>query len=174
MRFYFVKNDKWYSKALMKMLDEPVSHIGIGLFTDEHDGLDLVIDCTKPHGKLYHMKHWTSPEKYQIVNTLELKLSISDELLAYDRLIDQCVLTPYDWGAYYYAWIVLLGHFLFKTPIPKENKWSTDGMWCSEIIDPIEGILGCNGVDVSHLDFETLSPHMVYQELKKFENIKEL
>lgn len=171
MKIYFVKDDKWYSKIIMGVMEEPVTHIGIGLFCDK---FDLVIDCTKPYGKLYHFDHWTSRDKYQLVTTLELKLSEKKEIEIYYKLIDNCLLVPYDWGAYAYGLFYVIKKMLWNAEYPKKNPWAGEGKWCSEIIEPLKPYLKENDIDLDSYDLEIATPWMIYKELIKHEKIIEL
>jgi len=163
MKFYFATNDKWYSKAHRYIAKEKSTHIGVGIFTES---LNLVVDCTKPYGKLYHYKHWA--KIYEVVDEIELPTHFGDDTLIYDDLIKACILTTYDWNAYYYAWIMGLRKFLFKTPYPKSNPWASDsGMWCTEIIRPLLPFLKSRGINIDYVDFAAQTPQMIFDLLAK-------
>ena len=170
MRFYFTTNDKWYSKAHRFMANEPFTHIGLGFFIGT---LNLIVDCTKPNGKVYHLDHWL--KKYRAVKILSLSLENTMEQLLYLDVTNACVNTPYDWGAYYYAWLMGIRKLLFNKPYPDVNPWAGSGMWCSEIISPIKENLKDYGVDLTDVaDFAALTPYMLYKKLKYMPTILEV
>jgi len=160
MKIYFTKNEHWYSKLLMWFEGSTMSHVGLGFFDD----LGLVVDCTKPFSKVYHVDHWFS--KYQIVQEIDVPLSPEVERLAYKRVVDTCLLKPYDWGAYAFAWVSIVRKVLFGTPYPDTNPWSSDdGFWCTEIFVPVVDILKDLDADLSGIDLASYSPQMVFDKL---------
>lgn len=162
MKIHFSKNDKFYSKLLMILCKEPVSHVGVEFFTGT---LNLAVDCTKPFGKVYHMKHWL--KKYDIVCSMKLKMDDDDELIAYAESASKSVLVGYDWGAYYFGFIAIIKRFLFGTPLPKENKWqSNDTRICTEILDPLKKILLKYDIDITDIDFTAVTPYEAACELR--------
>lgn len=161
MRIYFATNDHYYSKALMYIFDEPVSHIAIGFFTDT---LGLIVDCTKPYGRLRHWKQWSS--LYDVVYYADINMSKEDELAAYDLAVDDALMVPYDWGAYCYGFFVGIRRKLFGTPLPSCNPWQTDELrHCSEIMTSQTGILEKYDLKMGNLDFSALTPHMIGRTL---------
>ncbi len=169
MRFHFCTNDKWYSKAASFIGQEPHTHIGVEFF---HGSLDLVIDCTKPHSKLYHMKHWVT--KYDISNTLELFLPQSRESSLYNRTLEFCLNEPYDWNSYYYLWFLGLRRFIFGTPFPDFNKFNGNGLLCMEIMEPLTLGLFDEGIDLFKYDFSIVTPTQIYKILKEQPKISEV
>jgi len=163
MRILYAKNNKYYSKLMMKVEGSPVSHVGILFF---NDSLDIVIDCTKPYGKRYPLEAWV--KKYEIVLIQEIPMVPRFERDCMEKVRKACVGTPYDWGAYWYAWCWGLRHLITKEPYPDRNKWATEGgMWCSEIFNPIKPELKSLGIDITDVHLDAKTPWMVYNIFKE-------
>jgi len=170
MDVYFSTNDHYYSKAHRYIAKEPFTHIGLGFFTDK---LKLVVDCTKPHGKLYHLDHWLT--KYYLTNQLRIELDPEVEQKFYELVIKGSVNVPYDWGAYAYAWLAGIRNFLFNTPYPNINPWGGSGKWCTEVLTPIvQPLFEETGVDFMGLDLAAKTPCMIYKKLKTFSGVQEI
>lgn len=162
MKIHFSKNSKFYSKLLMFLCKEPVSHVGLEFFSGT---LNLAMDCTKPYGKVYHIKQWR--KNYDIVCTMHLRMGDDDELITYTEAAKKSVLVGYDWGAYYYGFIAVIKRFIFGTPLPKTNKWQSDDVRiCTEILDPLKKILLRYDIDIMDLDFTALTPYEAACELR--------
>lgn len=163
MDIYFSTNEKLYSKLFRVLAKEPVSHIGLGFFPKS---LNLAVDCTKPYGKVYHLKHWKS--KYKLNFHMSLDMSLDDELVAYSCAADHAILVRYDWGAYYYGFLMLIRRYIFGIPLPAKNSWQTnEDRICTEIMTPLVEVLKKYGLDASDLDFAALTPFETAKELKK-------
>ena len=161
MRIYFSTNEKYYSKAARYIANEPFTHISLGFFTGS---INLVVECTKPVGSVYHFDYWC--QKNDVCEVLELNFDFSDEMYLYELCVQGCVNVPYDWGAYYFAWIAALKKYFFKIPYPRKNKWATDGKWCTEVLDPIANELYNLGYDIVDIDLEVTTPYMMFLFLK--------
>jgi len=162
MKFLFSTNEKWYSKAHRYITGEPFTHVGILFF---EGGANIVVECTKPAGKASHADHWN--KKYQTVEKIDFPLLPRDETHAYADCIFDSLDVPYDWGAYYYAWIAGLKKYLFNCPYPEKNKWSGNGRWCTEVAGSVAPYLkGFYGVDISDLQLDAMTPYMLYKALK--------
>jgi len=167
MRFYFVTNDKWYSKLHRLIAGEKSTHIGLIFF---YCDLNIVVDCTKPYGKVYHLSTWL--HKYRKISILELPLNSHIEKFFYKKIVSENVNVHYDFKAYYYAWIMAIRKFLFKIPYPKKNKWKTDGKLCVEILEPIKKYLTDFDIDLMDIDLAAISPEMLFNILKDKKNIR--
>lgn len=161
MYLYFSTNDKYYSRFMRFLFKEPTSHIGIGFEVGE---CPIVVDCTKPFGKVYHLKHWES--KYEIKISAKITMTAEDELEALRKTVDNAVLKPYDWGAYYYGFFIGILWKWFYVPPPKTNKYgSDDADLCTEVLNPIKRILKKYEIDLVNHDLAAMTPHMVATEI---------
>lgn len=163
VEIYFTTNDEWYSKLHRKIEGVPATHIGIGFFIGS---MNMIVDCTKPHGKVYHRDHWLS--RYTLVKTLRFDMPVIEEKKCFVETSEYSVMAPYDWGAYAYAWIMGVRKYLFKTPYKETNPWSSEkGKWCTEILNPILPYFRERGITVlDGLDLAAHTPWMVYLLLK--------
>jgi hypothetical protein len=163
MDVYLTTNEKYYSKLFRWLSKEPVSHIGLGFF---RKSMGLVADCTKPFGKIYHIKQWKA--KYQLKFFMRIDMSVEDELKAYKCAANHSILVRYDWGAYYYGFLMLFRRYLFGIPLPKSNSWQTkEDRICTEIMAPLMDILKKYGIDMEGVDFAAITPFELAKELKK-------
>lgn len=144
------------------IFEEPVSHMGVGF---EIDGvLPIVVDCTKPYGKVRHLNHWIN--HYDIVYCADISMTPEDEIIALKLACDNAVLKPYDWPAYYYGFLCGILKKLFKTPLPKVNMYSSkDKDLCSEVLSPIKPLLTTYGINLAYKDLSCMTPHMIGVEL---------
>lgn len=162
MIIYFVKNDKWYSKLMMWFEQSTMSHVGFGFF----DNGEIVVDGTKPHSKLYHRRHWFT--KYQPVQEIIVPFTPEIEKKVYKKVVDECLLKPYDWDAYAYAWLMAVANKLCGKAYPDTNPWSDpDHFWCTEIFSPILDELEDIGIDLTGVDLSIKTPQMIFDILKK-------
>ena len=162
MKIYFVKNDKWYSKLMMWFEKSSVSHVGLGFFC----GGEIVVDGTKPCSKLYHKRHWFT--KYDPVVEIEIPFTREEEKQAYRKVVNECLLKPYDWDAYAYAWLMAVAYKVFGIPYPDRNPWSdSDRFWCTEIFTPILADMKELGADLTGIDLSIKTPQMIFDILKK-------
>lgn len=172
MRLCFSTNEKYYSKFMKFLFKEPTSHVGAGFVVQ---GCPLIVDCTKPCGKLYHQKHWD--KKYKTVYFVDIQLSEDDEKLAFYLVTDNAVLKPYDWDAYFYGF--LLG-ILWKwggIKPPTYNRFSSkDADLCTEIVNPIKPLLCQYGINLEGKDMAAMTPHMmaaeIYEQTKSNERVR--
>jgi len=146
---------------MMKIEGSEVSHIGLGFLDDKK----IVLDATKPYSKIYHLDHWKT--KYEIVHTINIPLPKDIEDIAYKVAVDYCMLKPYDWGAYYYAWVCGLRRYFFKIKVPTVNKYALEhGLWCTEVIRPLKHILKNEGLDYTDINLSATTPQMVFDIAK--------
>lgn len=163
MRLYFSTNEKYYSKFMMFLFKEPVSHVGAG-FTIQ--GCPVVVDCTKPCGKLYHLRSWQ--KKYDIIYYVNIELSPEDEQTAFTLVTDNAVLKPYDWDAYFYGFFRGILWKWFGIDPPSVNKYSDKNAdLCTEIVNPIKGMLKNYGIDLLDKDLAIMTPHMMAKEIRE-------
>ena len=138
----------------MVLAKEPVSHVGLEFAATT---FSLAMDCTKPYGKVYHIKDWL--KKYDLVFSMELPLSEEEELEVYKIAAQKSIRVPYDWGAYYYGFIALIKQFFLGTPLPKENIWQhPDTRICTEILEPLKDVLYRHNIDIRDLDLTAVTP----------------
>ena len=157
MQIRFATNDSYYSRFFRFIFKEPVSHVGLGFFMGTRD---LMVDCTKPYGGVYSNCCWS--KKHTTLYFLDIKMSEEDEFKAYHLAVESAVLTEYDWGAYYYGFLMGIRKFLFRTPLPPHNKWQAkEKFLCTEILQPLKKILEKNGLDIRYLDLSAFTPHML-------------
>ena len=167
MYIYFTTNDKFYSKLLMWLTDEPTSHVAVGFY---FGGKINVIEATKPRARLLSYKSFK--KSHTIVNALKLDLGFDDELDVYSKTIKTMLGKPYDWPAYFYGfWRSILRKF-FNIPYPKINRFNdSKKQLCTEILDPLKMFFASRGIDII-MDLSAKSPHGLYLHLKKQPGIK--
>jgi hypothetical protein len=163
MMILYSTNEHYYSKAHRFIAKEPFTHIGILFFPGV---LDIVLDCTRSHSKIYHLRHWGT--KYNITNAQKFDLDDNKEMEYYNRAVDYCLLKPYDWGAYVYAWYWAVRRWITGENFPETNPWKGDGMWCTEVVYPIIPLLKRDfEIDLSGIDLAAKTPFMLYNLLEE-------
>lgn len=163
MLIYLSTNENYYSKLARFLFKEPVSHIGLGF---NISGVPMVIDCTKPYGKLYHLKHWES--KYTIVYYAGILLEERDEIDAFQKASEYSVLKPYDWSAYFYGLFIGMLWRLHLTALPEKNFFNIrEWDLCTEVLNPLKNILFSYGIDIRDIDLSARTPHMIATEIYK-------
>jgi len=168
MHIYFVTNDKWWSKLHRWGLNEKSTHLGLCFFKDE---LDIIVDCTKPHGKVYHADYWFT--KYRMVYHLEVECPRSIEHHLLRDAIEMSSMTPYDWGAYFYYIMMVFRLKLCGKPLPERNMWGGHGRWCTEIIDSMFFYFQAKGIRLDWGTYDMKTPEDLYDELKQFNDVIE-
>ena len=164
MIIYFTTNEKFYSKLLRWIFDEPTSHVGAS-FKPEGQ-IELVADCTKPHGKLMHLNNWLF--KHRLLCSIEINMKKEHELQAYELVVNNCVMKPYDFPAYIYGFYWGLRIKFFGHKPPKKNAESSKEMdLCTEILNPIKGLLLEYAIDIYDMDLAAMTPTMLAMELYK-------
>jgi hypothetical protein len=164
MIIYFTTNEKFYSKLLRWLFKEPVSHVGICLYPT--GAIPIVVDCTKPYGKLYGFNPWK--KKHEPIYAVQIPLAPSDELDCFEKVAMRSVGRLYDFEAYFYGfyWAILWRFFGFT--LPKQNKLSNhDKDLCTEIFNPIKVTLQNYGIDLFGIDLASVTPHMLAKEIYK-------
>lgn len=158
MKIYFSTNEKYYSKIVRWLFDEPVSHIGLGF---NINGVEMVIDCAKSHGKLYHLKDWEN--KYSIFYHAEIETSDQVEADLFKKAVRHNIMKPFDKKAYYWFLLAGLKSKIFNTPLPEKNPvQAAYGNICTEIIKPIrKDLWELYDIDLSKYDFSCKTPFMV-------------
>lgn len=163
MKILYGTNEHFYSKLHRKLVNEPFTHVGLLFFSGS---LNIVLDCTKPYSKVYHLEHWRT--KYKILETQELSLPKVKETKYYKKAVNYCLLKPYDWGAYIWAWLWVIKRIFTKEDFPTMNPWRTDGLWCTEVVFPlIEDLKEDFGIDLSNIDLAAKTPYMLFNIIKE-------
>lgn len=161
MYIFLATNEKYYSRLMMNLFDEPVSHIATGFFIGT---MDLVVECTKPFGRLSHLNHWKT--QYDIIYSMELLLDPYTERTLYDKVCADAVLSPYDWGAYYYGLYRGVRKWLLNSKFPKHNiGQDPNKRLCTEILYALKDPFLDYNIDISHIDLAAVTPHMIGTEL---------
>ena len=133
MKLCFVTNDKNYSKLFRWLFNEDSSHVGT---TFNINGVELATDLNRPYGTLWDLNYWKS--KYNIVWSMELKLSDQEEFEIFKACREYAVLRKYDMAGYYYGMVWGILAKFFGLTLPKVNIWAEDtGSMCQEIIVPL-------------------------------------
>jgi hypothetical protein len=162
MHVYFSTNERYYSRLFRLLFREPASHVGVG-FSPGAD-VPLVVDCTQPYGKIYHLHHWKA--YYKIIYFMRIDTSPEDELEAYRLVTDNAVLKPYDYDAYVYGFYLGIKWKIFGINPPKTNRFSSPNAdLCTEIFNPIKPLLLNYDIDLTNIDLAALTPHMLADEL---------
>ena len=162
MKIYFSTNEKYYSKFMRWLFKEPSSHVGLGFSPD--GTIPLVLDCTKPYGKIYHLDHWK--KKYRITYSMDLALTKEDEEEAYILTTNNAVLKPYDWDAYFYGFLRGIAARWYGIPLPFTNRYSSDDAdLCTEVLNPIKQLLLKYQIELITKDLAAMTPHMLAKEL---------
>lgn len=139
-----------------------MSHVGLGFSPD--GAVPLVVDCTKPYGKIYHLEHWKS--KYSIPYSMVLQLSPADEFEAFRLVSENSVLKPYDWDAYFYAFYRGILWKWFDVDPPTTNRCSSDkAELCTEVLNPIKPLLLKYNINLLNRDLSAVTPHMLAAEI---------
>jgi hypothetical protein len=162
MVIYFTTNDNYYSKLLKWVFKEPTSHVGVCLYPT--GVTPVVVDCTKPYGKIYAFRAWT--KKHDPVYAVQIPMALEHERYCFDTVALRSVLRPYDFSAYFYGFYWGLRWRLFGSTLPKRNKKSDhERDLCTEIFNPIKDILQKYGIDLFGVDLAAVTPHMLAKEI---------
>jgi hypothetical protein len=163
MHIFFSTNENYYSKFARFLFGETTSHVGIG-FTVL--GCPLVIDCTKPYGKIYHLSHWR--KKYDIKYLSIVYMDPQDDELAFRLASSYAVMKPYDWNAYFYGLYCGLKLRFLGSKLPDINKYDdpeTD--LCTEIFNPLKTLLLKYGINLTNIDLSARTPDMLANDIYK-------
>jgi len=162
MVIYFTTNEKFYAKLLRWIFLEPVSHVGMCLYPT--GVTPIVIDCTKPFGKIYAYNAWT--KKHSPIFAAQIPMSLEDEIKCFDTVALRSVLRPYDFSAYFHGFYHGIKWRLFGTKLPKRNtKSDHEKDLCTEIFNPIKQLLQKYGIDRYGVDLAAMTPHMLAREI---------
>lgn len=162
MVIYFTTNENFYSRLLRWIFSEPVSHVGACLYPTGKTA--VVIDCTKPHGRIYAYNCWT--KKNFPIFGVDIPMKEEDEIYCFDKMALRSVLRPYDLGAYIYGFYWGLRIKFFGSKPPRTNdKSHHEKDLCTEIFHPIKDILLKYGIDLFGIDLAAMTPYMLAQEI---------
>lgn len=159
MKLIWVSGTLPLSKAIMWLLNEPVSHFAIVfdekiVFHSDLLGVKISWYATflKTHTVVYEIDHTDA--------ALDLQEA------TYQSIISQYDGKNYDYGAFFYfAWRGLLKK-LFNKPIPTKDPWgSKNGFLCTEMVQTLPDSIV--PTDIKADDLSITSP---YQLWLKFQN----
>jgi hypothetical protein len=167
MDILFTTNEKFWSRVFCAIAREPVSHLA---FRFDLDGTRVVIDCTKPRGRILPFEKFDSYNEIKYIVRIDCDHAL--EGILYRRCLD-IVGTKYDTGAWVYGvWRGLLKH-LFNIKLPKINLLSDPlKLACTEIFYPIDDLLKDEfQISFDDMDLAMQSPYMIFNFLKETQNV---
>ena len=157
MKIVWVRSNKLFSKLIMWVLEEPVSHMAI-VFDNK-----IVF-----HADLMGVRlAWypTFLKTHQVVEEIDFDLSLQDEEEVYQSIITANDGKPYDYGAFAYFTYRGLLRKCFGTPLPEKNPWgSEDRYLCDEMVEVLPDWIIPQSV--KEVDIGMKSPWQVYLLLK--------
>lgn len=158
MKIYFSTNEKRHSKLVRWIFNDSVSHMGLGFNVD---GVEMVIDCAKPQGKLHHLKTWL--DSNEVLFYLDIETSPTLEVELFKKAVRHNVSKPFDNKTYYRGLLYGLRKKLLGISLPTKNKSHSIGKnICSEIIKPLrKDLWELFDIDLSKYDFSCKTPLMV-------------
>lgn len=131
MKIVFTKSNRLFSKLIMAVTDEPVSHVILefGEFVIHSNLLGLHVESKESFYK-------TSFPVFS-VDCHDLEEHPLFHLLASEEH------SLYDFGAFLFLGISLLARHYLRIPLPKSNLWQATGMficteWITRVIDQKE------------------------------------
>lgn len=162
MYIYFTTNDKFYSKLLKWVFNEYISHIGLAFAPTLKT--HLVIECTKPYGKVFALQHWLL--RNEVIVAVQIPLTKEEEAQWFDEVAYRAVLRPYDFGAYFYGFYWGLRHKFFGDAYPETNaKSDPNHDICTEVLQPLKVLLLKYGIDIAKDDLTAMTPQMVASKM---------
>ena len=121
MKIIFTRSDKKFSKMIIDITEEPVSHCAI-----------LIDNAWVIHSNLLgvHVEHISTFTKAS-----HILYSVDVPDMPVDKILSNCSYGTYDYGAFIFLGGSLLLRKYFKNIMPKQNLWQTTGMFlCTEWI----------------------------------------
>lgn len=163
MDIVFTTNQKFWSKALRWLLNEPTSHVALRFYVL---GVHLTIDCSKEGGQL--MTWYNFQKKNEIIEMISLETKHQLEAYLFRRSLSLVGVT-YDLDAYKYGFYRAILKKFFEIPFPKINKWAKpENYACTEIFLPIiQSLQEKFGISFDNMDLAMHSPQMLYRHIKK-------
>ena len=159
MRILFTKNDKFWSKVLMWVFEEPVSHMAL-----EFVHTDLIIDSSSDGVKIQRKKFFLDKNIPKMV--INIPCSQEEENQIFNYVLDHLEGKKYDFNAY--LWLGLLGFRkkIFGIPLPNCNiADSVNSYLCTEIIAPILHFISHKGYHLFHIDLAIMTPYSLHKEM---------
>ncbi len=126
MRLIATRSSSILSKAIRWATDQPASHFAI-VFDERFVFHSNLLGA---HPEFYT----TFRKKNDLVDEQVFNLTLEQEESVYQAIVQNFDGKQYDFGALLFAGLARLSNKLFKTPLPKKNKWSdANKLLCTEI-----------------------------------------
>lgn len=152
MKLIWSKSSSPLSLLIRFICKEDCSHFSF-VFESEAKGLMFESNLLGTHPSFLQ----TSLKTHSIVHEIDLPLSISEEDLLWDVIVDKYDGHSYDFlGALYLGWFKFLKR-VFGIKLPDKNKWCQPGQYfCDQLYDCLNNIPRLpkinvmNGMDTPH------------------------
>lgn len=157
MKLIWTKSYLPLSLVIRGITGEDCSHFAF-VFESTANGLVFQSNLLGTNTKFLNadLKTWG----FKIVHELDLPMTITEEDQAWDNIVDNYTVVPYNFlGAFYLGWRYFLLR-LFNRPLPIKNPWNQKGtMFCDQVYkilnqlkDPrIPKIPVMSGMDTPHV-----------------------
>lgn len=161
----FTTSKKTFSKLTRWGLGTDCSHFVIGFDLDKPSGIVFHSDFSGVHIDFY--SHFI--ENNMVVHRLKFNqsLNINEEELVYQAIIEKTYKSNYDYGAYLFWSINIIGNKLLNLPICKKNLWNSKGLFlCTEVYESLSGLWINAQITLPKINLDMLSPCDLYRCLK--------
>jgi hypothetical protein len=151
----FTTNEKPLSRLARFLSSEPSSHLGVIFYR-----FDTAFDCSTSGFKLQTIQRFLTVNHpcYEIF----LNMDELDEAKAFSALASR-VGSKYNFKSWYWCiWRGFLLKFFGINPPEKNPHYSETEYLCTNIIDPLEGILLKYGLNINDLKDSAISPHGLF------------
>jgi len=148
LKILFTSSDKWFSKAIMEVTGEPVSHCAL-----EFPNLGIVIHS---NFRGLHIQ-WASTFRKENNIIYEIPFVEENEFEKIDQLMQKHEFVYYDIGAMAFLGVSMWLKAWLGVPLPKSNLWQSTGMhlcteWVSRYVDGREDSM--------------ITPHKLYSRIQ--------
>jgi len=164
--FLFTTSSLPFSKLTRWGLDTDCSHFALGFDLDRPSGIVFHSDFMGVHIDFF--SHFLV--KNRIVHGLEFtdKLTLDQEELIYTSIIQPNYKHGYDYGAYLFWCLNIIGNKAFNLEISKKNLWeSKEKYLCTEIYSSLCGVKVTETITFPTIkNTSMINPYDLYLELK--------
>ena len=161
MKLLWTKSSTPLSVLIRSVTGEPCSHFSF-VFESAAKGLMFESNLFGTHPAFLQ----TAMKNHTIVHEKALPITIEQEDLLWDVIVQKYDAKSYDFGGALYLGKAKLENRAFKTPIPIINAWASDDKYfCEEIVEILQLIPGFPKIENPSMK----TPEDLWQTLKDWE-----